>query len=227
MNHLTVRQYSALVSFLGEVLGPDYEIALHDLSGKTNSIVAIAHGNISGRTIGAPLTAKTLELLAERRFEQTDFITNYSGLSNDGKPLRSSSLFIKDGDGEPIGMLCINFDDSRFTEIATNVLKLCHPDEFVERTIATVHLASANEDPSERFPNSITAVTESVINEAVSNKGVTVERMTQEEKMEIIDILHRKGVFMLKGAVSHVAAVLMSSEASIYRYLGKLGKTKK
>ena len=39
---------------------------------------------------------------------------------------------------------------------------------------------------------------------------------------EIMDILNRKGVFLLKGSVSHVAQTLHSSEASIYRYLGKL-----
>ena len=32
----------------------------------------------------------------------------------------------------------------------------------------------------------------------------------------------RKGVFLLKGSVSFVAKELHSSEASIYRYLGKL-----
>ena len=35
-------------------------------------------------------------------------------------------------------------------------------------------------------------------------------------------ILNRKGGFLLKGSVSHVAQTLHSSEASIYRYLGKL-----
>ena len=49
-----------------------------------------------------------------------------------------------------------------------------------------------------------------------------VDRLTQDEKMEIMDILNRKGVFLLKGSVSHVAQTLHSSEASIYRYLGKL-----
>ena len=39
---------------------------------------------------------------------------------------------------------------------------------------------------------------------------------------EIMDILNRKGVFLLKGSVSYVAKELHSSEASIYRYLGKL-----
>ena len=36
------------------------------------------------------------------------------------------------------------------------------------------------------------------------------------------EILDRKGVFLLKGSVSFVAKELHSSEASIYRYLGKL-----
>ena len=55
-----------------------------------------------------------------------------------------------------------------------------------------------------------------------ANYPVDVDRLTQDEKMEIMDILNRKGVFLLKGSVSYVAKELHSSEASIYRYLGKL-----
>ena len=51
-----IRRYSLLVEFLGRILGPDYEIVLHDLSRKQPSVIAIANGQISGRTIGAPLT---------------------------------------------------------------------------------------------------------------------------------------------------------------------------
>ena len=58
--------------------------------------------------------------------------------------------------------------------------------------------------------------------QVVANYPVEVDRLTQDEKMEIMDILNRKGVFLLKGSVSHVAQTLHSSEASIYRYLGKL-----
>ena len=49
---------------------------------------------------------------------------------------------------------------------------------------------------------------------------VDVDRLNQDEKMEIMEILDRKGVFLLKGSVSFVAKELHSSEASIYRYLG-------
>ena len=39
-----LRQYVKLTEFLGAALGPDYEVALHDLTDKNRSIIAIANG---------------------------------------------------------------------------------------------------------------------------------------------------------------------------------------
>ena len=72
------------------------------------------------------------------------------------------------------------------------------------------------------YPTSIAGATASIVSQVVADYPVEVDRLTQEEKMEIMDILNRKGVFLLKGSVSYVAQALHSSEASIYRYLGKL-----
>jgi len=72
------------------------------------------------------------------------------------------------------------------------------------------------------YPTSIAGATASIVSQVVADYPVEVDRLTQDEKMEIMDILNRKGVFLLKGSVSHVAQALHSSEASIYRYLGKL-----
>lgn len=40
--------YRTLVSFLGEALGPDYEVVLHDLTSEEGTIAAIVNNNISG-----------------------------------------------------------------------------------------------------------------------------------------------------------------------------------
>lgn len=40
--------------------------------------------------------------------------------------------------------------------------------------------------------------------------------------MDVIRQLNENGVFLLKGIVSTVAKELSTSEASIYRYLGKM-----
>ena len=47
-----LQQYMKLTEFLGLTLGPDYEVALHDLTNKDRSIIAIANNYISGREIG-------------------------------------------------------------------------------------------------------------------------------------------------------------------------------
>ena len=44
-----IRQYTLIVDFLGHVLGPDYEIALHELEDDSNRIIAIANGELTGR----------------------------------------------------------------------------------------------------------------------------------------------------------------------------------
>ena len=61
-----LQHYIKLTEFLGQALGPDYEVALHDMTDKNRSIVAIANNHISGREIGAPLTNVALKILMDK-----------------------------------------------------------------------------------------------------------------------------------------------------------------
>ena len=115
--HELLRQYQQLTEFLGQALGPDYEVALHDLTDKNRSIIAIANGHVSGRSIGAPLTNVALGILMDKSYETRDYLLHYSGVSINGKDLRSSTMFIKEH-GKLVGMLCVNFDDSRYRAIS-------------------------------------------------------------------------------------------------------------
>ena len=60
-----LQHYVKLTEFLGQALGPDYEVALHDLTDKNRSIIAIANNHVSGREIGAPLTNVALSILQD------------------------------------------------------------------------------------------------------------------------------------------------------------------
>lgn len=126
-----LQQYIKVTEFLGLTLGPDYEVALHDMTDKNRSIIAIANNHISGRDVGAPLTNVALKILMDKSYEVQDYRLHYCGMSAKGKVLRSSTMFIKQN-GKLIGMLCINFDDSKYREASDAILKLCHPDRFVE-----------------------------------------------------------------------------------------------
>ena len=188
--------YRTLVSFLGEALGPDYEVVLHDLTSEEGTIAAIVNNNISGRTEGAPLSNMALRFIHGRVYEAK------------GR-LRSSTMFIKDG-SELIGMLCVNFDAAKYSRMAQELLALCGAHQEPSPTLGVENFVSSLPDAVQA---AIADVTGSVL---------PPDRLTMDEKIRIVEDLQQAGIFYMKGAVSEVAAQLGSSEATIYRYLSKL-----
>ena len=78
-----LQHYVKLTEFLGLALGPDYEVALHDLTDRNRSLIAIANNHISGREIGAPLTNVALRAIMDRSYETEDYRLHYYGTSAD------------------------------------------------------------------------------------------------------------------------------------------------
>lgn len=222
-----LQQYVKLTEFLGMALGPDYEVALHDLTDKNRSIIAIANGHISGREIGAPLTNVALSILMDKSYETQDYRLHYSGVSVSGKHLRSCTMFIKQS-GRLIGMLCINFDDSRYQAVIEEILRLCHPDPFARGLSQPEAKDGGPSQPPpcrpETFRNSTEAVALDAIHHELGRLGVSAERLTSGERLQIITALEESGIFLLKGSVKDVAAGLHCSQASVYRYLAQIRK---
>lgn len=218
-----LRHYVKLTEFLGQALGPDYEVALHDLTDKNRSIVAIANNHVSGRNVGAPLTNVALKILMDKSYENQDYVLHYRGISMNGRKLRSSTLFIKHNH-RLVGMLCINFDDSRYQAVSEQIARLCHPDSFVELNFQMDEQRVENPQAGalESFHNSIDAVASDAVNRELARLGVTPERLTPEERIQIITALEQGGIFLLKEAVKDVSAALGCSQASVYRYLSQI-----
>ena len=224
MNSALLAQYSMLVEFLGNALGPDFEVILHDISSKKHSVAAIANGHISGRNVDAPLTDLALQFIYDKTYQDCDYKCNYSGISKGNKMLRASTFFIKDPSGKLVGMLCINFDPSRYEHIAKEVMQLCQMDQLQNLLPGGSDVSSPLAGGIENFSESIPEVTATVLQNYLASAHIPPERLTQEEKLDIVNKLNQRGIFLLKGAVSEVAAQLHCSEASIYRYLSKLNK---
>ena len=222
-SNLILQHYIKLTEFLGKALGPDYEVALHDLTRKDRSIIAIANNYISGREVGAPLTNMSLSILRDKSYEHTDYHLHYYSINVNGKDLRSSTFFIKDS-GKLIGLLCINFDDSRYRAISDHILKLCHPDPFVTDVLAQP-LPESEDDTSCLLYTSdaaADAVALDAINRELERMGVTPGHLTHSERLQVITSLESAGIFLLKGAIKSAAAALGCSTASIYRYLSQI-----
>ena len=206
-----LQQYVKLTEFLGVALGPDYEVALHDLTDKNRSIIAIANSHISGREIGAPLTNVALSILMDKSYETQDYRLHYSGVSAGGKKLRSCTMFIKQN-GRLIGMLCINFDDSRYQAVSNQILQLCHPDLFAQRLFQPQEGGSPPpQDPPHRPEYYRNATQADPLYDILNNfkrLGVSASPMTSDERLHIITALDESGFFRLKGSVKDGAAGL-------------------
>lgn len=223
MTSQLLQHYAKLTEFLGHTLGPDYEVVLHDLTDTEHSIIAIANNHVSGRNIGAPLTSIGRKILEEKSYEGRDYILHYRGKDGNGKALRSSTLFIRENN-ELTGMLCINFDDSRYHAISENILRLCHPDNFVEtRFLVDVdRMAVAEETITERYPASSGNSAKDAVIQKLAELKLSPDHLTLEERQGIITSLEENGIFLIKGAVKDVAEILDCSPTTIYRCIKQL-----
>ena len=205
-----LESYRALVPFLGQALGPDYEVALHDLTSETGAVAALANGGLTGQSLGAPLRGMARRFVQDGLWRTREFVAGYQAESAARGRLRASALFIRDGE-ELIGMLCLYFDAAKYSRMAQELLALCGLHGEGGRGAGAEPLTTA-------LPDTVRAAVEEVTGRA----GLPPERLSMEEKIRIVETLHRAGLFSMKGAVSEVAAQLGASEATVYRYLSKL-----
>ena len=229
MTEAMIKTYTALVNFLGEALGPCYEVVLQDASTDKGGIIAIAHGEISGRSVGAPLTGSAIKMIMSRKYEETDMVLNYRGVLKDGRTIRSSTKFLYDENGKLSGLLCINFDPTPFHEMSEKMVELIHPDAFISHYLSTQPqeqppIPQHGAAPAEYF----SADTLSLMNDLFSETAAAIDapssRLKQEEKILFITKLYESGLFKLKGSVEYTAEKLACSQASIYRYLSIVKK---
>ena len=207
-----LQKYIPLVDFLAAVVGKNSEIVLHDLGNPDHSVIAIRNNHISNREVGAPATDLVLKILKESDKEERDFIANYIGIGKFNKALKSSTYFIRE-EGELIGMICVNTDEAVFDSLFSAMKKL--QETFVKEEI---NINNENID-SENLTRSIEEVAREAISDVLSTQNVSIDYLKQQDKLNIIEVLYLKGIFLLKGAVVEIAKALGMSEASVYRYV--------
>lgn len=223
-----LERYAVLVAFLGGVLGPDFEITLYDLEAGEQALAAIANGQINRRSVGNLLPEIASGLPAA---DGRDYILNFtSRLDESGKVIRSSALLLRDEDGKPAGLLVINFDDSRYLSFCSELFDLIHPDSFVQKQYVdsqaylsdVLPISIVQEHEEKTVHNDIGTLIAEIFSETVRTCPLPVDRLTQNERIALIAQLKARGMFRMKGAIAYAAEHLGCSQASIYRYLGKL-----
>lgn len=205
----TLEGLKQVVEDLVSAIGIPCEVVLHDLRDPSRSIIAIA-GDITGRAVGGPTTDLVLRLLQSGQIKEN--LISYPATTPDGAPLRSSTLFVRDEEGEVIGCLCINIDLTYWTIIHNFVSDLCE----------TKPLNNSEHPVSERFEASVGDMLRASVEHAIEETGQPVPLMQKAHKLNVVRTLDDEGVFLIRGAVDYVADSLGVSRPTIYNYLAEL-----
>ncbi|WP_347489785.1 helix-turn-helix transcriptional regulator [Desulfoscipio sp. XC116] len=179
------------------------EVVIHDLRTPESSIIYMA-GNVTNRKVGAPITNFVLENLRKYGNSCKDSI-GYKSVTKDGNILKSSTIYIKNATDKIIGTVCINYD---ITALINHLEEITKFDD-----------SNDQEEINEFFATDVTEILDIIINQAIIAKGIPMEEMKKEDKIEIVGALDVKGVFLIKGAVDKLALALGVSRYTIYNYL--------
>src|SRR5699024_4695603 len=178
---------ASFVKGIAKQFGKDCEVVLLDLTQHekygSGLIVLIENGHVTGRRVGDTGTNLGLEVL--RGTDQEGDKHNYLTQTKDGRMLRSSTMYIRNEEGKPIGCICINFDITNLM-MAENALK-----ELTE-------LNQVQTNVKEVFVNNVHDVLDLLIKEAQDHVGTPVVHMTKEEKIKGIKYLDEKGAFLIQ-----------------------------
>jgi predicted transcriptional regulator YheO len=211
-----IKKFISIADFLGEVLGTNTEIIIHDLINYNHSIVHIINGHISNRKIGDAITDLVLEFMITESKGNKQFICNYNSKTIGDKLLYSSTFFIRDEKNNIVGALCLNSDYSEVKKSLSFLTSLL-PNYIDDKVLGLNNIKeNLNSNPQE--------VTTHKIDEILNQFDIEPNRMTIEEKTEVITTLSDCGIFNIRGSVQEVANKLQMSEPSVYRYIKKIKK---
>jgi predicted transcriptional regulator YheO len=194
------KQYEPMVQAIVELFHPFVEAAVHDL--QQGKLIAIYH-NISQREVGEPSPLKELKVDVK---DFPDYFSPYYKENWDGRPLKSTSITMRNKKGDPIGLICINIDTSVF-----------HEGYRVLETFLKTKTEAAN--PIEIFGAQFEVQATAVIQQFLDEKSLSLNHLNRDQKKELVQQLYRKGIFNFKNAAPFVAQKINTSRASVYNYI--------
>ncbi len=199
------KQYEPLLEAIVELFHPFVEVAVHDL--EKGKLAAIYH-NISQRKVGDPSPLNELKVPTG---SFPNHFAPYLKQNFDGRPLKCTSITIRNKTRKPIGLICINVDVSTFQEA-----------ELLLNSF--LRIKKEAENPIEIFGSGCEAQVDIVIQQYLDKKQLSLKHLKRDEKRELVQELYRKGIFNFKNAAPVIAKKLKTSRATIYNYIGLFTK---
>jgi predicted transcriptional regulator YheO len=198
-----VHRLGPVCDAISRLLSPHAEVVLHDPV--TDEVVGIWNA-ISERSVGDPSLLGELREVTETG---TDVYGPYPKSLPDGRWLSSVSAVLRDEDGKPDVVLCINVDRTAFDEASR---------------ILAAFAAPVVGQPRVLFEHDWSEALNEIIADHVRRRGVTVERLTKQDRLELLAHLDKAGVLSQRRGVPAVARALRISRSALYQLIAQARK---
>lgn len=198
-----IEQLKPLTRAIVDLLGPNCEALIHDVSDLEHSIVWV-EGDVTHRKIGGPITDVGLAQLRQTPLEEA-----YTYISNtaDGRVLKSTSVLFSDPNGTLLASLCINLDITALRN--------------AEHALHSITQYGGEEQYSEHFSDDINEILDSILFECEREIGKAASAMNKEEKVALVQKMDERGAFQIKRAAPLIAKRLGVTRYTVYNYLNE------
>lgn len=198
-----IREVEKIATAVGRTLPGLCEVVLHDLRNPDHAIRAIEN-NLSGRQVGDSATELGLARISDPEYPSV--IQNYANRFPDGRPVKSTSIGIKNASGDYIAALCLNLDVSVLSPLALTLANLVATE--------TEHRG----EPLEALRNRNSRELRQIVESRAAERAVSPRALPREAKRELVRQLREDGFFDSRDAAQVIADLLGISRATVYNY---------
>jgi predicted transcriptional regulator YheO len=196
-----LRELEKVVRGVGRMFPGLCEVVLHDLRDPEHAVRAIENG-LSGRRVGDSATELGLARIADPDYPEV--LQNYPGAFPDGRPVKSTSIGIRDRRGRYVAALCLNLDVSVVSAMTRTLTALAATDDAA--------------DPGESLRHRGAAELREVIEDYAARRAQTPRALGRDQKRELVRHLHRQGYFESRSSTRTIGELLGISRATVYNY---------
>ncbi len=195
--------------------GNSCEVVIHDLAKKDldRSIVYIENGHVSNRHTGDGPSGIVLETLRSDPAKVKDKLA-YLTRTDDGRILKSSTLYIRNDDGRVAYIFSINYDITALLAMENTLHGLVQtgPEEDAEEQ---------NSGAPQTITHNVTELLDLLIEQAIAKVGKPVALMNKDDKVAVVQYLNNAGAFLITKSGDKVSTLLGISKFTLYSYMDK------
>lgn len=194
-----------LAKGVAEQFGENCEVVVHDLTdGADHTIIDIENGQVTGRTVGDGSSRIVLEAMSKKPEELNDKI-NYLTQTENGRILKSSTLFIRDENNKIVAIFAMNYD-------ITNLI-------MMDYSLKSMIKINDEMEQPKRINHDVNNLLEELIAESVRMINKPVSQMNRDDKIKAVRFLHTAGAFLIKKSGEKVSKFYGISKYTLYNYI--------